>query len=309
MVEHSRVNQRKQSDNEEVRRLKQPESQNILGKSESPSQGIPSLTVTPFRPRPVDHIALLKSTPSVEGRANLMQNLQKTYGNQYVQRVIESDQEADKLQGIKTRDMVSEHSRELPDELEGQLSSGARARTLEETAIDVGGTGSALNSLANSPVKTVGNAFKGLFSGFPSRATIRKQPEVEAAISSAWAQAQSDYSERFGWITWDKTNKTYAVPATSVGNPYSCTPPAKPADPANAEAPQVFHVGEFHIHPPLDPNKPDMADPKKWPIGPSDTDERAAQADNSPGIVRDFNSVNRTGGVTDYTYGPWTRTK
>jgi hypothetical protein len=309
MAGHSRVTQGKSTDSEQLRHQKKIESQMTLSPTETYEQNPSLLAETPFKPREGEHVTRLQATQSSRERTNLILNLQRTYGNRYVQRVIESTQEQDKSSDIRNRNILSERTRALPDELEGKASSGARARTMEETAIDVGGTGSALNSLVHSPGKTVSNAFKGLFSGFPSRATIRKQAAVQTAINNAWNAAKSDYCERFGWITWDKTNKTYAVPATSVGDPYSCTPPAKPADPAPKDAKQVFHVGEFHIHPPLDPSKPDMADPKNWPIGPSQTDEKAAQADHSPGIVRDFNSIKRNSGTTDYTYGPWTRTE
>ena len=199
--------------------------------------------------------------------------------------------------------------RQLPDALKNKAKRGDRARTLEETKIDVMGTGSGLNSLVNSPLQTLGNAITGIFSGFPSRATIRRQAVVQNAINTAWTAATADYNERFGWITWNKTTDTYAVPATSVGTPYACTPPPKPADPAPGAANQVFHVGEFHLHPPLDPGDPAMTNPDDWPIGPSGTDESAAQNDHSPGIVRDFNTIDRMSGTTDYTYGPWTRTE
>jgi len=192
--------------------------------------------------------------------------------------------------------------RALPEELKHKAPPGARARTLEQTKIEMVGTGSGLNSLVKSPKKTLKNAFRGLFSKFPSRSKIKRQPVVQAAIGTAWRAAQRDYSERFGWITWNKTTNAYAVPSTSVGDAFSCTPPPKPAD-----ADPVYHVGEFHIHPPLDPAEPSMSDPKDWPIGPSQTDEDAAQADNSPGIVRDFDSIARTGNAVDYTYGPWKR--
>ncbi|MBP6899666.1 MAG: hypothetical protein KBC73_06240 [Burkholderiaceae bacterium] len=173
--------------------------------------------------------------------------------------------------------------------------AGTRARTLEETAIDIAGEGSELNALVTSPLRTIGNALGGLFSRNPTRAQMRASPAVQAAISAAWAGGSADYCERFGWITYNPASGNFAVPVTAVGTSLSVTPPPKPAD----------HVGEFHIHPPLDPGDPTMANPLDWPIGPSATDERAAQADHSPGIVRDFDTVARTGGVTDYTYGPW----
>lgn len=175
------------------------------------------------------------------------------------------------------------------------MPAGTRARTLEETAIDVAGEGSELNALVSHPLRTIGNALGGLFSRHPTRAQMRASPVVQAAIAAAWAGGSADYCERFGWITYNPASGNFAVPATAVGTSLAVTPPPKPAD----------HVGEFHIHPPLDPGNPSMANPLDWPIGPSATDERAAQADNSPGIVRDFDTVARTGGVTDYTYGPW----
>lgn len=187
------------------------------------------------------------------------------------------------------------HGRKLPPGFGGALGDGVRARTGEETAIDLFGEGSELRAMVQHPLRTVGNALGGLVSSNPSRAQIRASPVVQNAIANAWNAAKGDYFERFGWIAYDAGTKTFSVPATSVGDQFSCTPPAKPAN----------HVGEFHIHPPLDPGIPAMADTSKWPIGPSDTDERAAQADHSPGIVRDFDTEARTGGVVDYTYGPW----
>lgn len=187
------------------------------------------------------------------------------------------------------------HGRKLPPGFGGALGADVRARTGEETAIDLFGEGSELRAMVQSPLQTVGNALGGLFSSNPTRAQMRASPVVQNAITNAWAAATGDYCERFGWIAYDSATQVFSVPATSVGDQFSCTPPAKPAN----------HVGEFHIHPPLDPGIPAMADTSRWPIGPSDTDERAAQADHSPGIVRDFDTEARTGGVTDYTYGPW----
>lgn len=188
-----------------------------------------------------------------------------------------------------------DRGRRLPPGFSGHLGAGTRARTGEETAIDLFGEGSELRALATSPLRTIGNALGGLASSNPSRSQIRASAVVQNAIANAWTSATTDYCERFGWVAYDATTQTFSVPATSVGDQFSCTPPAKPAN----------HVGEFHIHPPLDPGIPAMADTSRWPIGPSDTDERAAQADHSPGIVRDFDTEARTGGVTDYTYGPW----
>lgn len=199
-------------------------------------------------------------------------------------------------------------TRIFPEELMTSIpiSNYSRSRTLEETKIDLFGNGSALNSLFTSPGKTIGNAVKGIVSDFPARSHFKNDANVQNAINLAWGQSLLDHNERFGWIVWNSITNTYSVPLTTMGNQLGVNPPPKPADPVPG-AIQNYHVGEFHIHPPLDPALPIMNNPLNWPIGPSKADETAAQNDNSPGIVRDFNTIARINGATDYTYGPWKR--
>lgn len=197
--------------------------------------------------------------------------------------------------------------RPLPPGFEGKRAPGGLARTGEETAIDLFGEGSELRAAVTSPVRTVGNAFGGLFSPFPSRARWRQQAVVQTAINNAWAASLGDYYERCGWILWDRNSGNYSVLPTTVGDQYACQPTPRPPDPAAAAANQVYQVGHWHIHPPLDPGIPAMTTPANWPIGPSPQDENFAQANNSPGIVRDYTTVLRDRGTTDYTYGPWCR--
>lgn len=200
------------------------------------------------------------------------------------------------FQSLETKTQLS---RKLPKELEYKADNADLARTWEETKVDVYGIGSALHSLGDSPSQTIRHAAKGFkqLIQYPSRHKIRKQAVVQNAIHAAWQAGVADYCERSAWITWNQATNTYGVSAVAVGTPYSCAFPPQPPD----------QVGHFHIHPPLDPHDPNMANPLRFPIGPSDTDERSAQGRNSPGIVRDFDSIRRTGGVTDYTYGPWVR--
>lgn len=198
-------------------------------------------------------------------------------------------------------------ARPLPPGFEGKRLPGGLARTGEETAIDLFGEGSELRAAATHPIRTVGNALGGLFSPFPSRARWRRQAVVKTAIDNAWNASLADYAERCGWILWDRSTGVYSVLPTTVGNQYACQPTPRPPDPAPGAANQVFQVGHWHIHPPLDPGIPAMTTPANWPIGPSRADENFAQANNSPGIVRDYNAVLRNTGTTDYTYGPWCR--
>lgn len=204
----------------------------------------------------------------------------------------------------ETRQM---RTRILPEDLTINIPKHSRSRTVEETKIDLFGKGSALNSLLTSPIRTMGNSIKGIFSTFPARANFKNDPNVQGAINTAWGLATGDYCERFGWIVWNSTTGVYNVPNIDIGDQYGVTPSPKPANPAPGVPNPTFHVGEFHIHPPLDPGIPGMTNSLNWPIGPSKADEEAAQGDNSPGIVRDFNTISRLNGTTDYTYGPWKR--
>jgi hypothetical protein len=146
--------------------------------------------------------------------------MQQTYGNRAVQRFLQRSAAApadgrpqsQELQAARpllamqrqpeSPDLTEQaqeagaRGRTLPKGFEGKKKAGnSRARTMEETAIDVAGEGSELKALVTNPGQTLANAFTGLFSGFPSRATIRQQPAVQAAISSVWTAAQGDYAE------------------------------------------------------------------------------------------------------------------
>jgi hypothetical protein len=135
---------------------------------------------------------------------------------------------------------------------------------------------------------------------FPSSAEFRQDATVEAARAADWAAGEGDYAERFGWITWNATTHAYAVVGRVAGTWEGVTPGPKPADAA-----PVYHVGEYHQHPPLPPAEaPKTA---RYPVGPSDADESTSNADNSPGVVRDFTDTTRTT-VCDYLYGPSRRT-
>jgi hypothetical protein len=112
---------------------------------------------------------------------------------------------------------------------------------------------------------------------FPTSSEIREDATVEAARAA----------------------DAYAVVGKATGTWEGVTPGPKPADAA-----PTYHVGEYHQHPPLPPAEaPDTAN---YPIGPSDADETTSNADNSPGLVRDYTDTTRTT-VCDYTYGPTRR--
>jgi hypothetical protein len=107
------------------------------------------------------------------------------------------------------------------------------------------------------------------------------------------------HRERFGWIMWDRSNGTSSVTGKTTGTPDGVDPGPRPSDRGT-----VFHVGEYHQHPPLPPDR----DKTRFPVGPSLEDEQGARDANNPGVVRDFTDRNRTT-VTEYNYGQDRRTQ
>lgn len=136
-------------------------------------------------------------------------------------------------------------------------------------------------------------------SRFPHRSEIHASPTVMASLAAAWTAATADFGERFAWVTWNARTKAYSIVGPNAGTWLGVTPPPRPTDAA-----PVFHVGEYHLHPPLPPGQVSA----NYPVGPSGQDTTAATADDSPGIVRDFTDTTRTT-VTDYEYGPERRTQ
>lgn len=134
---------------------------------------------------------------------------------------------------------------------------------------------------------------------FPTRATMHADGTVGASITAAWTASTTDFAERFAWVTWNATSGAFSIVGPSVGTWEGVTPPARPTDSA-----PTYHVGEYHLHPPLPPGKNSAL----FPVGPSSQDRSAATSDDSPGVVRDFTTTARTV-VTNYEYGPARRTQ
>jgi hypothetical protein len=122
---------------------------------------------------------------------------------------------------------------------------------------------------------------------------------VQTARDADWTASLSDYNERFGWITWNRTAGTFDVAGRSIGTWESCAPGPKPAD-----ANPVYMVGHWHIHPQLPPaQQPRTA---RFPVAPSDADRNFARTHDSPGVVKDYTDTTRTA-TTEYFYGPTRR--
>jgi len=141
MSEHKVKSQIKQDEGDLKHNLRQKDSQPLYDKFHSWEQGTLSIGETPFQPRGDQHTALLAMTPSDEGRANIVSHLQQTYGNRYVQRLIESmnvqakltvnapngahEQEADRVAGAVTKAATSQMQHKEAEEEEVRLQQHA----------------------------------------------------------------------------------------------------------------------------------------------------------------------------------------
>jgi hypothetical protein len=90
IAEHEGKGQKTQAAVDQKQLVKQHESQPLLEKSQEWDTGAYSIAETHFRPRIEQHAALLAYAHSDSVRADLALQLQQTYGNRYLQRLVES---------------------------------------------------------------------------------------------------------------------------------------------------------------------------------------------------------------------------
>jgi hypothetical protein len=132
MAEHERTNQNKQGDLDKKHSTRQQESQPSFDKIHEWDQGVISLTEKSFYPRMDKHAAILSRIPFSAQRHEFIMRLNQTYGNRYVQRLIEStkvqakltvsdpndvyEQEADRVADTVTRTIQNPVSRQEEEE-------------------------------------------------------------------------------------------------------------------------------------------------------------------------------------------------
>ena len=136
MAEHESKSQQKQGEEERKRRDARQKSPSLFDQLHTWNNNLLSVTGTPFRP-PLDrHAISLSQARSGTQRAGLVMRLQQTYGNRYVQRLVEStgiqakltvsapndiyEQEADRVAGAVTGSVNTPVQRQAPEEEEIQ---------------------------------------------------------------------------------------------------------------------------------------------------------------------------------------------
>ncbi len=135
-------------------------------------------------------------------------------------------------------------------------------------------------------------------SGYPSIFQIFCNPVVRAYMDGDWKSGLSDYKERSRWILWNKSTGKFSVTAATLGDSESVAQ-NKPVDSGD-----IYWVGYYHTHPPLEPGKPTDG----YKVGPSPQDKFIASVNKIPSLVRDYTNESRTD-VVDYMYGAESRGK
>lgn len=148
MAEHEKASMKKQEEVDRRHRVNQKESHPLFEQVHAWEQDTFSMTETPFQPRVDKYATLLAMANNGTQQANLLIHLQQTYGNRYVQRLIESiavqpklmvnapndiyEQEADRVADVVTRAIGSKVQRQLEEEEELQAKPILQRQPEEE---------------------------------------------------------------------------------------------------------------------------------------------------------------------------------
>jgi hypothetical protein len=226
--------------------------------------------------------AAIGQTPA-QRRSERLRTLQRTIGNQAVLRMLESNsggRPSDRLAQGRSANMFAWH----------RAGPGDPVANLEE-------------SLASSAdLSGDGEPLLGQQVRFPAISDITKSPSVEAERSKDWVDGLNDLKERGAWIVWQGSS-TYAIIRWPVGDNDGVSPGPYPDENSLS-----FCVAHYHQHMPLTPDK--ESDRADYLVGPSQADVDNANKYDSPGVVRDFNTIERKSNeVTNYNYGPAKRTR
>jgi len=115
MVEKAKPDHIKQDKIDRRHRKRQQDSEPSFDQSLAWDTGPFSLRETPFYPRMEEHAAMLSSIPSAVQRKNFIMRLHQTYGNRYVQRLMESTDVQAKLTISNPGDIYEQEADRVAD--------------------------------------------------------------------------------------------------------------------------------------------------------------------------------------------------
>jgi hypothetical protein len=132
MAEHERAAGGKHEEADRRHRTKQQDSKPLFDQSLAWDADPSSLTETPFFPRMEEHAAMLSNIPFAVQRNNFIMRLHQTYGNRYVQRLMESIDVQAKLTVSEPGDIYEQEADRVADEVTRALSSPVQRQEEEE---------------------------------------------------------------------------------------------------------------------------------------------------------------------------------
>ena len=146
MAEHGKAKRVKKEQGDDRQRTRRRDSERAAGPAHARDEGNFTIGETPFRPPVAQHRALLSMARSAEGKAGIVLQLQRTYGNTYVARLLKTmraqakltvsppddvyEREADRVAHAVTRSANS-LSQRLPLPEEEELLQGKHAESLQ----------------------------------------------------------------------------------------------------------------------------------------------------------------------------------
>ena len=132
MAKYGKVRKRKKVDEDKKRRNRKHESESSIDQSLARDTGSSSLTETPFYPRMEEHAAMLSSIPSAAQRNKFIMQLHQTYGNNYVQRLMESTDVQAKLTVSEPGDIYEREADRVADAVTRAVNSPVQSQEEEE---------------------------------------------------------------------------------------------------------------------------------------------------------------------------------
>src|SRR5260221_6765757 len=150
-------------------------------------------------------------------------------------------------------------TRSRAEEDEGGNIISDRQRPIQRDPQDGGTTDAGSGSSAQTATADAGTA-AATTPTFPNIGQITADATVERERTADWTAGTSDFKERFAWVMWDSAANTFSVTGKTTGDADGVSPSARPSDHGT-----VYHVGEYHQHPPLPPGR----DKTRFPVGAS----------------------------------------
>ncbi|MFC1959033.1 DUF4157 domain-containing protein [Chloroflexota bacterium] len=132
MAKHERVKNGKNGDADQRHHNKRQDSQPLFDQSLARDSGSLSLTETPFHPRMDEHAAILSSIPFSAQRHEFIIRLHQTYGNRYVQHLVESVRAQAKLNVSNPNDVYEQEADRVAETVTGTINSQVRRQEEEE---------------------------------------------------------------------------------------------------------------------------------------------------------------------------------